>query len=213
MKTSLPEDYPSNVQYSKHFLEFLHYGYKAHLGACEVKFPHRERDGSRQILPHSVGIVDGFCKIIIMMSIVSFCKELELSEEDLSHPVLSATLQSFASIHCAYNHFAHPAHHYLYALRNFTCQERIITVFHCFGTVLWIMLIHKKSQNPLGCFLVCFQLSPSSQLRSGICNLGEVGSEPTDHSVRDWAGYRCRTKNDNQPFPGTPQRLFGKGDR
>ena len=98
----------------KHFPEFLQNGYKPHLGALEVKFPYR--DSSRAIQAHSVGFVDGFCKVLCMLAIVTFCKELELSEEELKDPVLAATLQSFCSISCAYNHFPHPGHHYLYSL-------------------------------------------------------------------------------------------------
>lgn len=82
----------------------------------EVKFPFK--DGSRAILPHTVGFVDGFCKIICMLGVVTFCKELELSDEELAHPTLAATLESFASVSCSYSHFAHPGHHFLYSLRN-----------------------------------------------------------------------------------------------
>lgn len=110
-----PEVYPSNQQFIKHFPEFVRYGYRPHLGAIEVKFPWK--DGSRSIGQHTVGIVDGFCKILCMMATISFCKELELTETDLNHPTLSATLASFASVSCSYNHFEHPGHHYLYSLR------------------------------------------------------------------------------------------------
>ena len=117
MRFFVPEDYPSNQQYIKHFAEFLRYGYKPELGAIQVKFPWRERDGSRDIGDHTVGIVDGFAKIILMLSIISFCKELELNDTDLQHPTLSSTLQSFSSICCSYSHFDHPGHHYLHSLR------------------------------------------------------------------------------------------------
>lgn len=72
---------------------------------------------------HSVGIVDGFAKIILMLSIVSFCKELELNEVDLQHPTLRNTLKSFSSISCSYAHFNHPGHHYLYSLRCWEVYE------------------------------------------------------------------------------------------
>lgn len=113
----VPEDYPSNQQYIKHFAEFLKFGYRPHLGAVEVKFPWRDRE-TREILDHTVGIVDGHTKIIIMLSIISFCKELELNDTDLEHVTLKQTLQSFASIQCSYNHFNHPGHHFLYSLRH-----------------------------------------------------------------------------------------------
>lgn len=110
----LPEVYPSNQQFKKHFGEFLRYGYKPHLGAIEVKFPFR--DSTRTIPPHSVGLVDGFAKIVIMLSIVAMVKELEL-EVPRDSP-LEATLHSFATVHCSYSHFQHPAHHFLYSLRS-----------------------------------------------------------------------------------------------
>ena len=116
-----PADYPSNQQFIKHFPEFLRYGYRPHLGAIETKYPYK--DGSRAIQPHTVGVVDGFCKIIIMMSIVGFCKELELTETDLEHPTLQRTLASFVSIACSYAHFQHPGHHYLYSLSLLDCNR------------------------------------------------------------------------------------------
>ncbi|CAK8998217.1 unnamed protein product [Durusdinium trenchii] len=114
--------YPSNQQFKKHFGEFLRYGYKPHLGAIEVKFPFR--DSTRTIPPHSVGLVDGFAKIVIMLSIVAMVKELEL-EVPRDSP-LEATLHSFATVHCSYSHFQQPAHHFLYSLKmGFVTAEKL----------------------------------------------------------------------------------------
>ena len=114
-----PAVYPSNQQFVKHFAEFARFGYKPHLGAIECKFPYK--DGSRQILPHSVGICDGFCKLLCMLGVIAFVKELELTEEELKDPTLSGTLKSFRSISCSYSHFTNPGHHFLYSLSNLPC--------------------------------------------------------------------------------------------
>ena len=82
-----------------------------------MKFPHRARDGSRLIAPHSVGIVDGFTKILTMLAILIIIKELELEESELNDPTLKKTLESFASVSVSYKHFDHPAHYFLESLR------------------------------------------------------------------------------------------------
>ena len=138
----VPEDYPSNQQYIKHFAEFLRYGYKPQLGAIEVKFPWRDRE-SRAIGDHLVGIVDGQTKIIIMLSILSFCKELELNDRDLEHPTLSKTLKSFASISCSYSHFNHPGHHFLYSLRHLELFE-VSEQFSVWFSVVFSWVTHAK---------------------------------------------------------------------
>ena len=68
-------DYPQNVQLAAHFREFLKDGYRVGAEAVEVKFQHA--DGSRRILPSSVGISDGFAKVVIMCGIVLICHKLE----------------------------------------------------------------------------------------------------------------------------------------
>ena len=98
--------------------EFLRYGYKSNIGNMEVKFP--LRDSSRQILPFSVGLTDGFCKLILMVSIVAFCKELEFGNEELQDPQLRMVLASFSQIRCSYSHYENPAHFCLHSLSFFS---------------------------------------------------------------------------------------------
>ena len=69
------QDFPQNVQICAHFKEFLKDGYRISSEAVEVKFP--VADGSRQILSGTVGINDGFCKIIIMVGIALICCRLD----------------------------------------------------------------------------------------------------------------------------------------
>ena len=125
-----PADYPSNQQFIKHFGEFVKFGYKPHLGCVETKFPFK--DGTRVIQPHSVGIVDGFCKIVIMLSIIVFCKELDLTPEELNDATLRSTLESFASISCSYSHYTHPGHHYLHSLRTLNLTFVNVLIFFAY---------------------------------------------------------------------------------
>ena len=89
------------------------------------------------------------------------------------------------------------------------CVEKLHCLrMNCFFSLLccrsgWFS---KNHQLLLDIFCSDFSYQPSSQLRSGIRNLGEVGSEPTDHSVRDWAGNHCGEKNGSQQVQ-TPERL------
>ena len=99
--------------------EILKYGYKPSYGAVIVKFPHRARDGSRCISSHSVGIVDGFAKILAMLgiliiNIIGFAAPLGAT--------LKKTLESFDSISVSYKHYDHPAHYYLESLRILACR-------------------------------------------------------------------------------------------
>ena len=98
--------------------EFLRYGYKSSIGNLETKFP--VRDSSREILPFSVGLTDGFCKLILMVSIVAFCKELDFGSEELGDPQLRMVLASFSQIRCSYSHFENPAHFCLHSLSAFS---------------------------------------------------------------------------------------------
>ena len=109
--------FPSNCQFAAHFGEFLKHGYRSSLGSVEVRFG--QRDGSRELVGHSVGIVDGQCKILIMAAIVSFVHELECTEADLNE--LRPILQSFRAVRCTYTHYENQAHFYLHSLR---CLER-----------------------------------------------------------------------------------------
>lgn len=147
-----PADFPPNTQFKVHWREFLREGYKPHYGALMVKFPDWSRDGSRAIQQGSVGLVDGQTKLLIMLSIVSFVAELELSEADCEHPILKATLASFASIYCSFTHYDHPGHYFLQSLRCLTSDwvSNSIFVFCdvcffallCFSTNLSQFLAH-----------------------------------------------------------------------
>ena len=66
-------DFPQNTQMSAHFKEFLKDGYRVSAEAVEVKFA--TGDGSRSIYDGSVGISDGFCKLLIMAGITLICGE------------------------------------------------------------------------------------------------------------------------------------------
>ena len=68
-------DYPQNTQMACHFKEFLKGGYRVSAEAVEVKFP--SGDGTRQSFSGSVGINDGFTKILIMAGICLICHSLE----------------------------------------------------------------------------------------------------------------------------------------
>lgn len=68
-------DYPQNTQVAMHFREFLKRGYFVGSEYVQVKFP--VGDGSRDILDGTVGICDGFCKILIMVGIILITHHLE----------------------------------------------------------------------------------------------------------------------------------------
>ena len=114
-------DYPNNAQISLHFKEFLLSGYRLSAEAVMTKFPWA--DGSRELRPFSVGCVDGFTKIIIMLALVGVIEELEISDEALqSCPVLLKALKSFRYVRCSYEHEENPANHFLHSLRNLTAN-------------------------------------------------------------------------------------------
>ena len=81
----------------------------------EVKFDHGE--GLRVLKAGSVDFVDGQTKVLIMLGILSFCSELELTENDLKDTKLNLILKSFSSIRCSYQHFTNPRDHFLHSLR------------------------------------------------------------------------------------------------
>ena len=112
----VPEDFPSNCQFQAHYAEFVVNGYKPAMGTIDCKFP--QRDGSRELRAGTVGVVGGFTKLLIMVSIPVLLFELEI-EPDVAKkdPVLSQTLASLASIRCSYQQFVNPSHHYLHSLR------------------------------------------------------------------------------------------------
>lgn len=68
-------DFPQNTQLAAHFREFLKDGYRQSAEAVICKFP--VGDGSRKILQGSVGICDGFCKVLIMTGIVLIIDHLD----------------------------------------------------------------------------------------------------------------------------------------
>ena len=105
--------FPANTQFAVHFPEFLRHGYRSGLGTVEVRFT--VRDGSRVVAPHSVCLVDGQLKVLLMATIVGFVRELELSSEEQN--MLQHVLRSFRSIRCTYKHFENPAHFHLHSLR------------------------------------------------------------------------------------------------
>ncbi|CAK9015357.1 unnamed protein product [Durusdinium trenchii] len=85
-------------QFSIHFPEFLKQGYLCSMESIQCKFPHR--DGSRTVEDHSVGFTDGQTKVLIMIAIVLFCKELEFGEKEMQNLQLRHVLKSFESVRC-----------------------------------------------------------------------------------------------------------------
>jgi len=72
-----PAVYPQNSQIAQHIGEFLRDGYRVGAEAVEVKFPHV--DGTRTIHPGSVGISDGYGKIMLMAGICALAISLDAS--------------------------------------------------------------------------------------------------------------------------------------
>lgn len=70
-----PAVFPQNSQIAQHVGEFLRDGYRTSAEAVEVKFP--TVDGTRTIYPESVGISDGFGKVLIMTGLCAIAHELE----------------------------------------------------------------------------------------------------------------------------------------
>lgn len=80
-------DFPQNTQIEAHYREFLKNGYKISAESVECKFP--TGDGSRTIFPGSVGISDGFCKVLIMVGISLACHQLETWLNMKNHTIVS----------------------------------------------------------------------------------------------------------------------------
>ena len=121
-------DFPNNAQISLHYKEFLLSGYRQSAEAIMVKFPWA--DGTRELKAYSVGCVDGYTKIIIMLSLVGVIEELEISEEALhSCPVLLTALKSFRFVRCSYQHEENPANHFLQSLRSLTAETTDAAVY------------------------------------------------------------------------------------
>ena len=112
-----PSDFPNNSQLSMHYKEFLK-GYRSSAESVMIKFPFS--DGSRRLDDFAVGCVDGFSKILLMMSIVSFVDELEMSPEAIAaSQTLTNCLKSFSLVRCSYDHGENPQKHFLESLRNY----------------------------------------------------------------------------------------------
>lgn len=78
-----------------------------------------KNDGTRSIKDFSVHIVDGLCKVLIMLSIPVFLRELQIPIADVQgDAVLSKTLASFQLVRCSFKHYANAAFHHLEALRS-----------------------------------------------------------------------------------------------
>lgn len=75
MSTMNPAVYPQNMQLAQHFNEFLCDGYRLSAEACEVRFP--QVDSSRIIKPGTVGLSDGFGKVVIMTGVCVILHSLE----------------------------------------------------------------------------------------------------------------------------------------
>ncbi|CAL1153018.1 unnamed protein product [Cladocopium goreaui] len=105
--------FPNNSQLCMYFREFAQFGYKSSAEAVVTKFPYC--DGSRCLEQFSVGVSDGFTKVLLMFLIISFVEELELSKEE--QETLKNTLCSFKYVRCTYEHFDNPGHHYLNSLK------------------------------------------------------------------------------------------------
>ena len=106
-------DFPNNSQFALFFREFVMFGYKSSTDAIVCKFPYA--DGSRQLEPFSVGMSDGFTKVLLMFALVGFLEELEVGVEEAA--LLKDQLATFKYVRCCYEHFSKPSHHHLHALR------------------------------------------------------------------------------------------------
>ncbi len=71
---SVPAVFPPNCGVDIHFREFLKFGNKSN-EAIEVKFPYA--DSSRKLLSGTVGYVDGFTKVLIMVGVCCIIHHLE----------------------------------------------------------------------------------------------------------------------------------------
>eukprot|EP00435_Cladocopium_sp_Y103_P056619 s599_g19.t1 len=91
-----PADYPSNQQFEVHFMEFLTNGYKPGMGCVDIRFDHGS--GDRTLRFHDVKFVDGQTKVLLMLGIVGFCAELELTDTDCEDPQLKMVLSSFVGV-------------------------------------------------------------------------------------------------------------------
>ena len=69
-----PAVFPVNAQFAVHFREFLK-GYRSSAECVEVKFP--KAQACRNIADFSVGICDGFLKILMVMGVIAIIHDME----------------------------------------------------------------------------------------------------------------------------------------
>ena len=139
-----PSDFPNNSQLAMHFKEFLK-GYRSSAESIITKFPYS--DGSRRLEDFSVGCVDGFSKILLMLAIVSFVDELEMTPEAIaSSKTLSHALQSFSLVRCCYEHRESPQQLFLDSLRNLARTVWVCLKMRCpfliFNVAFWGKKLH-----------------------------------------------------------------------
>lgn len=95
--------YPQNSQFALHWREFLG-GYRS-TESVETKFPFS--DSSRALRVNSIGFVDGQTKVLIMVSILAMCHELDtwldmkiyLDSNLVTLSIVSKTLPHPATFH------------------------------------------------------------------------------------------------------------------
>ena len=63
-------------------MEFLANGYKPAMGSVDIRFDHGS--GDRILKLHDVKFVDGQTKVLLMLGIVAFCAELELTAKEIA---------------------------------------------------------------------------------------------------------------------------------
>ena len=190
----VPEVFPANVQFETHMMEFLKHGYRSSIGNCEVRFP--LATGDRRILPFTVGLDDGFVKILLMFSIVAFTRELEIEMKD-DDGSLKRVLESFRSVRCSYTFFENPSHHFLHSLSYLVIFVNIST----FGFLLWeVVNVH----------MLCWACN-CCQLRNPMGNSGEASSKSHQHHGGH-QGNDCCGKTAQPPRSGCTQGHSWQGD-
>ncbi|CAL1154103.1 unnamed protein product [Cladocopium goreaui] len=135
--------FPPNVQFETHMMEFLKHGYRSSIGNCEVRFP--LATGDRRIRPFTVGLDDGFVKILLMFSIVAFTRELEIEMKD-DDGSLKRVLESFRSVRCSYTFFENPSHHFLHSLKTqwVTAEKQVPSPINIMADIKETIAVEKR---------------------------------------------------------------------
>lgn len=143
-----PEVYPQNNQICIHVNEFLKDGYRVSAESIEVRFPHV--DGSRVINDGTVGITDGYCKLIIMTGVLVFAHSLELPREELDRDDVERVFKSFRHVRCSYTHYANPSHHHLHALRigHVTSEKQAPSALDYLGSMQQAVDLERRASKP-----------------------------------------------------------------